>query len=143
MARIRIELPASFTFKTTIPVRITDINYGNHVGNDSILSLLHEARMQFLGSLGYTEMSFEGVGLIMSDVGIEFKSQVYYGETLIAEIQPIEFTKIGFEIIYRLTKEVNGKNVVVVLAKTGLICYSYADKKVVQLPAAALNKLAG
>ena len=47
MARIKVELPELFTFNTTIPIRITDLNYGNHVGNDTILSMIHEACVQF------------------------------------------------------------------------------------------------
>jgi acyl-CoA thioesterase FadM len=70
MERIKINLPEAFSFSTNIPVRITDLNYGGHVGNDAFLSLLHEARMQFLQQFGYSEMNVEGVGLIMSDVGI-------------------------------------------------------------------------
>ena len=77
MSRIRIELPSNFQFSTNISIRITDLNYGGHVGNDTILSLLHEARVQFLKSFGYTEMKFEGVSLIMSDVGIEFKKELF------------------------------------------------------------------
>lgn len=48
MARISIDLPSTFTFSATIPVRITDLNYGGHVGNDTILSIIHEARVQYL-----------------------------------------------------------------------------------------------
>ena len=65
MARITIELPPAFYFSTDIMVRITDINYGGHVGNDTILSLIHEARMQFLNSLSYTEMNCGEIALIM------------------------------------------------------------------------------
>ena len=48
MERIKLNLPEQFLFSTNIAVRITDINYGGHVGNDSFLSLIHEARQQFL-----------------------------------------------------------------------------------------------
>ena len=61
MARIKIELPEIFSFTTTIPIRITDLNYGGHVGNDTILSIIHEARMQFLKNAGYTELDLEGM----------------------------------------------------------------------------------
>ena len=60
MARIKIDLPDNFSFTTSIPIRITDVNYGGHVGNDTILSLIHEARMQFLKQLGYSELEFAG-----------------------------------------------------------------------------------
>ena len=59
MARIKVELPEQFAFSTTIPVRITDLNYGKHVGNDTILSMIHEARVQYLRQLGYGELELE------------------------------------------------------------------------------------
>ena len=40
MARIKIDLPDSFSFSTSFAVRITDLNYGAHVGNDKVLSFL-------------------------------------------------------------------------------------------------------
>jgi acyl-CoA thioesterase FadM len=100
MTRIKIELPEPFYFSCIIPVRITDINYSGHVGNDTVLSILHEARMQFLKHLGYTEMQFGGAGMIMSDVAIEFKSELFYGDAVIASVKVREISKIGFDLLY-------------------------------------------
>lgn len=141
MARIKLALPDQFSFTTTIPVRITDINYGGHLGNDAVLSLMHEARMQFLSHHGYSELSIEGVGMIMSDVAIEFKNEAFYGEVLTAAVTAEEFSRVGFELYYRFTKLSNDKEVVVALAKTGMVCYDYAKKKVAQLPDRAKEKL--
>jgi acyl-CoA thioesterase FadM len=66
MARIKIELPEQLRFSTKIPIRITDLNYGGHVGNDTVLTLIHEARVQFLKSHRYEELNVESVSLIMS-----------------------------------------------------------------------------
>ncbi len=141
MARIKIDLPAAFHFSTNIPVRITDLNYGRHVGNDAILSLIHEARMQFLAQYNYTEMQFAGVGMIMSDVGIEFKSELFYGDTVIASITAKGFSKVGFDIYYLLEKEQAGKKITVAIAKTGMICYDYKQKKIAAVPEEAKQKL--
>lgn len=141
MARIKIELPANFVFSTTIPVRITDVNYGGHVGNDSILSMLHEARMQLLSSRGYSELSLEGVSLIMADVAIEFKAELFYGEEVIASVAATEFSKVGFELYYKLEKEVEGARKLVATAKTGMICFNYDTRKVAAVPALAAEKL--
>lgn len=141
MARIKIELPENFTFSTTIPVRITDVNYGGHVGNDSILSMLHEARMQFLKHLGYSELSFAGVSLIMADVAIEFKAELFYGEEVRASVAAAEFSKVGFELYYKLEKGVEGARKLVATAKTGMICFNYDTRKVAAIPALAAEKL--
>ena len=111
MARIKIELPEAFHFTTSIPVRITDLNYGGHVGNDTILSVIHEARMQWLANLGFSEMQFGGVGMIMSDVAIEFKTELFYGDIILASVNVGEISKVGFELLYKLEKETEGKKI--------------------------------
>ncbi len=137
MARIRIELPGTFHFSCQVPVRITDINYGGHAGNDTVLSVIHEARMQFLKSIGYTEMDFAAVGMIMSDVAIEFKNELFYADTVIASVVAGEISRIGFDLIYKLetVRPANsGMKVLVAIAKTGMICYDYEKKKIVSVP---------
>jgi acyl-CoA thioester hydrolase len=142
MARIKIELPEQFHFSCEIPVRITDINYGGHVGNDTILSIIHEARMQFFKHFGYSEMQLAGTGIILADVGIEFKSELFYGDTIIAYVTAAEFSKVSFDVFYKLEKQLNDKRVSVALAKTGIVCYDYEKKKIVGVPEEAKNKLA-
>ena len=141
MARIKLSLPEQFPFVTTIPVRITDLNYGAHVGNDTILSLIHEARVQYLKSLGYEELNIAGVGLIMSDVAIEFKRELFYGTFLKAHVAAGDFTRIGFELYYKLSIDTNGSETLIAIAKTGMVCYDYAAKKVVAVPEEAAKKL--
>lgn len=140
MSRIRITLPSSFSFTATIPVRITDLNYGNHVGNDALLSIIHEARMQFLTHHGFTELDCGGVGLIMSDVGIEFKKEVFYGDVLEVNVAATNFSSIGFDLYYQLLKA--GQSIVAA-AKTGMICYNYSLKKITQVPVVVKEKLEG
>jgi YbgC/YbaW family acyl-CoA thioester hydrolase len=137
MARIKIELPEQFSFSTKIPIRITDLNYGGHVGNDTVLSLIHEARVQYLKSFGYEELNIEGVSLIMSDVGIEFKSELFYGDVITAFVTATDLSRIGFDLYYKLMRE----QTIVATAKTGMICYNYDTRKVVSLPTEVNEKL--
>ena len=141
MPRTKIELPEKFSFETIIPIRITDLNYGNHVGNDTILSILHEARVQWLEHFEYGELNFGGLGLIMSDVVIEFKNEIFYGEKIIASVAASEFSKFAFEVYYKLEKESPDKRILVVSAKTGMVCYDYSAKKIAAIPEEVKNKL--
>ncbi|HEU4472633.1 MAG TPA: thioesterase family protein [Flavisolibacter sp.] len=139
MARLKIELPESFAFSVSIPVRITDLNYGGHVGNDTILSLLHEARVQFLLSRSYTEMNMEGVGLIMSDAAIEFKAELFHGEALKAYVTAGDFGRVGFNLYYKLVK--GSEETIVAAGRTGMVCFDYSRKKPVPLPSKAMETL--
>jgi len=141
MARVKLQLPDHFSFTTNIPVRITDLNYGNHVGNDSLLSIIHEARVQFLKHFGLEELKFNGVDLIMSDVVIEFKSELFYGDVVTASVTATEFSKVAFEIYYKLEKEAGGKKTAVAFAKTGMVCFDYDTRKITAVPEEARIKL--
>lgn len=131
MARIKLDLPEEYYFSTEIDVRSTDINYGGHLGNDTLLSLLQEARVRFLNQLGYSEKNIEGVGIIMSDAVIVYKHQAYYGDRLKIEINAGEFSRKSCDFFYRVSKE---DNVLVAQCKTGIVFYDYQLKKPVRIP---------
>src|SRR5215510_15087975 len=110
MARIKIDLPEQFSFSTNIAVRITDVNFGGHVGNDSLLSILQEARTQYFIHYGYSELNVAGIGTIMSDVAIEYKTELFYGEEIIVSVTAGEFTRVAFDLYYKIEKKlVSGK----------------------------------
>lgn len=138
MTRIKIDLPEQFSFSTQIPIRITDLNYGGHVGNDTVLSLIHEARVQFLKSCGYEELNLDGVSLIMNDAAIEFKAELFYGDIVTAFVVATNFSRVGFDLFYKLLRN----ETIAAIAKTGMICYNYETRKVVTIPAKVKEKLA-
>lgn len=135
MARIKIDLPGELDFKTHIPVTIQNVNYGGHVGNDAILSLLHEARLRYLSSLGYSELNKEtGSGLIMADVAIVYKGEGFHGDVFEIAIGAADFSSFGFDLYYRITTNRGGDTIVIAEAKTGMICFDYRQRKVSRLP---------
>lgn len=140
MNRIKIDLPESFAFSTTIQIRITDLNYGGHVGNDSFLSLIHEARQQFLLSHGYKELSIAGTALIMADVAIEFKKELNHGDAVKISVTATGFDKLGFDLYYKM-ELINGNETILAgKAKTGMLCYDYTLKKKVTVPEEVIEK---
>jgi acyl-CoA thioesterase FadM len=132
MARIRLDTPSVVHYSTEITVRISDINYGNHLGNDSLLSLIHEARVRFLNHYAYTELDVEGAGIIMNDVAIVYKSEAFYGEMLHFDISAVDFHRFGCDLVYRITHKESGKEIA--RAKTGIVFYDYSAKKPVEVP---------
>ncbi|GGH79062.1 acyl-CoA thioesterase FadM [Filimonas zeae] len=143
MDRIKLQLPEQFSFTTELSIRITDLNYGGHVGNDVFLSLLHEARMQYLHHHGYTELNMEGAGMIMADVAIEYKQELSFGNTVRISVAAAGFDKLGFDLFYLMELLTPDGTKVAAKAKTGMMCYNYAEKKKMSVPAAAISKLTG
>lgn len=140
MNRIKLEVPLDIAFTCIIPIRITDINYGNHLGNDAVLSILHEARVQYLVYLGFTELNIgNNISLIMSDVAIEFKREGFYGDVIEVSIRLGVTNRVGFDLYYVLTTISNKK--LIAQAKTGMVCFDYNNRKVVSIPVQLQKKL--
>jgi YbgC/YbaW family acyl-CoA thioester hydrolase len=141
MARIEIQLPEKFIFKTEITVRVSDLNYGNHVGNDRVLTLMQEARTLFYRSLGFeNEVNLEGsIGQIVSDAAIVYKAESFLGDILQFEIAVENFNKYGFDFFYRVSNKVTGKEVA--HGKTGIVCFDYSKRKIAAIPEKLMEKL--
>ena len=131
MSRVKLKFPSvNPLFTTTIPVRVGDLNYGNHVGNDSILSIIHESRMQLLRSHGYTELNIAGTALIMADVMIAYKGEGFYGDELEVNIYTDEITDRSFDLLYHISALRVGARVDIAHAKTGMVCFDYEVRKI-------------
>jgi len=130
--RPKLELPKTFTFSTEIPVQVADINYGGHLGNDKVLSFIHEARVRYLRKFGFTELDVDGTGTIMVHATIIYKAESFHGDILKIEVAPGNFHKLGCDFFYRLTNTETGKEVA--RAKTGLIFFDYEKQKMVSMP---------
>jgi len=127
-----LDLPNKFVFSTEIPLRVSDINYGGHLGHDSVLTLTHEARVRFLAKHGFTEMDVYGTGLIISDAIIVYKSEAFWGEVVKVQIALGEFGKYGFDFIYRISEKKTKREVARV--KTGMVFFDYKKRKVARVP---------
>lgn len=140
MPRVKLEMPAHFPFMCSLPVRIADINYGGHLGNDAVLSLFHEARVQYLKSLNCSELDACGTALIMADVVIVYKNEGFYGDVLQVAVAPEEISSRGFALFYRISCDRNNALVTIAEGRTGMLCFNYETRKVVSLPEALKKK---
>jgi len=132
MTKVNIDLPEKFIFKTELSLRITDINYGGHLGNDSVLSIAHEARIRFFSKHGFTEKDVGGAGIIMVDAAVQYKAEGFYGDVLTIEVGIKDITKTGCDIVYQLTNKETEK--VIATVKTGIVFWDYNERKVMPVP---------
>lgn len=143
MPRITIILPEKFSFSCELSVRVSDLNYGGHVGNDAILTLMQEARVLYYRHIGFaSEIQLHGtVGQIIADAAVVYKSEAFLGDVLVIEIAAGDFTRVGFDLYYRITNRDTGREVS--LGKTGVVCFDYNLRKVVSIPDAVRKALGG
>lgn len=134
MSRVKISLPEKFIFQIRLQVRIYDLNYGAHTGNDTILRFMHEARMNFLRSLGINdEIRIAGnTGIIVADSSIEYKAETFFGDRIQIFLAVDGYHKYGFNIFYHLVHDETKREVA--RGKTGIIFFNYSLRKIAAAP---------
>ncbi len=134
MPRLQLTPCSGYPFSTGLVVRVTDLNYGGHLGNDRLLALLQEARVAFLAEHGWSELDCAGAGLIMTDAAVQYRGEAFAGDLLDIEVAVGDATRTGFRIFYRMTRR--GDETIIAVAETGMACFDYQRRRVAPLPAA-------
>lgn len=139
MGRVEITLPEHFPYIVELTVRVADLNYGNHLGNDAVLSLLHEARRGYLLSLGTDEIGADQVGFVVADAAVIYRAQAFYGERLRIEAAAGDFSSRSCAFYFRVSNAADGR--VVAEARTGMVCFDFKAQKAVTIPAGLRARL--
>jgi len=140
MPRVKIQEPFNYIFEANIHTRITDLNYGGHVGNDKIFGFMHDARVQFFQHLGFKdEISFDGLGIIQTDAAITYKAEIFANEHITISVGVAEENKYGCDLVYRFNK---ADNKLAAIGKTGIVFFNYAIKKIAEMPDIFREKIA-
>jgi len=105
----------------------TDINYGQHLAHDKLISMLHEARAQFFLHFNMEESNVGGLGIILSDLAICYQAESFHPDTLNIEMALDDASRCGCDMVYRISKDAD--NTLVATAKTGLVFFDYNNKK--------------
>jgi acyl-CoA thioesterase FadM len=84
-------------------------------------------------------MDIEGIGLILRDLSVVLKKEMFYGDSLLIEIAVPEWTSTGFKIEYRFTRMDQTKPAITALGHTSMVCFDYEKRKPVRVPAALLE----
>ncbi len=133
MARVRIEFPEKTLFTHELPVRIDDLNYGRHLGHDTLVAVLHEARAQLFRHLGMEEYDAEGVALMVADLAVAYRSEAFFGQVLRIEIAAGEVRSRSCELLYRVSDRADGR--LVALAQTWVVFVDPASRRPAPIPA--------
>lgn len=132
MSRIVFDLPEKFVFATALEIYISHVNQGGHLDNAQLLTLVSEARLRFFRWLGYKESDVEGLAIVVGDIVAQYKSEGFHGETLRIEMVPADFNKYGFDLVFRMSEQSQGREIA--RGKTGVVFVDKVSRKVAPLP---------
>lgn len=133
MARIKISFPEKTFYKTNSTISVGMINYGGHLGNDSVLTIFQDTRIAFLATNNLSEINIGNeIGLIQNDAAVQYLSEGFLHDEITTKISFEITSKFGFDIIYQIENAANNK--IVAIGKTGMIAFNYQTKKISPIP---------
>ena len=127
---------------TRLTGRIGDINYGGHLGHDRLITLLHQARLDWLHALGAEEHHCFGAGLIMRRLTCDYRAEAFLGDTLDITLHASDLRRTAFTLHYRVCRGAT----LIAEAATEMVAFDYQARKITALPpafTAALTRLHG
>ena len=127
-----------FEYRTTIKTR--DVNYGGHLGNDAVVSLLQEARIDLLRNLGFTELDLgdNETGIIMNELQVSYRAEGHLFDDIIIQSEVIKIRTASFRMAHRIAR---GEETLA-LAEIGLAAFDYKNRRLSALPEIFLRKMA-
>ena len=140
MPRKKVAEQAIYEFQFPLQVRPQDVNYGGHLGNDSIISLVGTARAYLFRNLGFSELDLgdKQTGIIITDLAVNYRAEAFLFDELVIETHVGEIESKRFRMFHRVTRQ----STLVALAEVGVVAYSYESRKTAPIPAPFLKALA-
>lgn len=138
MNKIKVTENEKIKFRYQTKIRIGDLNYGNHLAHDKLISIVHDARISFFLENNLSEVNYEDKFLFMiKSLSIDYINQSFLHENLKINIYVGEINKVSFELKYEILKD----NSLVALCVTTLVCYNTLKRRLDQLPASFISVL--
>ena len=134
MGRVKISEPERYIFSALYSIRVTDLNYGNHLANEQVLVIAQEVRMSWLRTREMSELDFFGVSLIQGDAELVYQSEGFYADEIRIEMGVDDLSNSSFDFVYKMTNLTTGKPLA--LVKTRMVCFDYSNRKVQPIPEA-------
>jgi len=141
MERVSLEFPnAAVIHRHPLTVRVTDMNYGRHLGHDALVSLLHEARMQAFASLDLPEWDMHGYPSVVVDLTVQYQQEARFPDALVIETAVPDPEGKALTVFHRVTKAETGD--VVATARVNKLLIDLAAGRPVAIPDAVKQTLA-
>ncbi|HLT64506.1 MAG TPA: thioesterase family protein [Pseudohongiella sp.] len=137
MARVKVNMPEEFLFRMEYEVRFSDLDYAKHLNSVAMVHILHEARLQFLASLGLTEANIFGLGMVVTDMAIDYRSESFAKDILVIEVGVGRFNRYGCDICFQITNSALER--VVCNAKQGVVFFDFDKHKIAAIPPAFMS----
>jgi acyl-CoA thioesterase FadM len=132
MPPVKLHEQPTYEFHYELQVQVGHLNYGGHLGHDSVVRIAHEARVHLFRLLGVAENNLgdDRTGIIMGDLVVTYAGEGFLFDKLQVDSHVGEMGRSNFRIFHRFGRG----ETLIALIETGLIAFDYAARAIVPIP---------
>ena len=97
-----------------------------------LLSVVEEARRRFFESIGQRDLESDGIGIVIADAAVQYRSEAFHRETMLVQMTAADFSGKGCDLPWRMSEKESGREVA--RGKIGIVFFDYAARKAVLVP---------
>ena len=141
MPRIKLMEQGNYKFQYRRKIHNEDLNYAGHLGNDRLITIIQEARIEMFKELGFTELDLGdgSTGIIIGDLVVNFRTEIFSGDELLIETSCGEVKKNSMRLFYRASRVDDG--IPVSYVETGIMAFDYEKRAITKWPEVFLEKI--
>lgn len=121
-----------YNFFIPLTVRVSDLNYGNHVGYQNFFSFFQEARIAYLRQFDYSELDIGGCGIIVAEANCKYKRELHLNDAITVACGISKLKSKMFTMEYMISKD----DVICAKGYTINLCYDHHGKSIARMPKA-------
>ena len=132
MAKIKLKQLDNYSFEYQHTLMVRDINYGGHMGNDALVGILQEARIDLLRNMGFSELDLGdgNTGIIMSDLAVNYLGEGFMYDKINVYSNIEDIGNASFRIYHKVVKG----DKTIALAEVGIIAFDYNSRQISSVP---------
>ena len=132
MSRPKLSPPQSILFTMERTVGLSNLNYAKHLDSVAMIQFLHESRLQFLASLGFSESNIFGLGLVVTGMEVDYRAESFANDLLLFDVGVDKFNKYGLEIVTQVTNSATEN--LVCIARVGVVFFDFDNHAMAEVP---------
>ncbi len=117
-------------FTVDLTVRVADLNYGNHLGYNGLITMLHHARVEYFQHFDIDELDINGAKAYIKQLKVDYQGEAFLHDVLHFSYRVSEVSRAVCTFEAVITK--NADNEPVAHAFETMILLDNQTKKVVK-----------
>lgn len=121
-----------FKYKTSVPIRFSDMDMFGHVNNAVYLTYFEQARVAYWKDI--IKWDWKELGIIIAKSEVEYLKPIFPEDQIYAYVRTSKIGRSSFNVEYLLVAEQNEIQILKTTGRTTQVAFDYNTNKPIPIP---------